>query len=318
MNKSCLLILFISVVNCSNTNTVNVTIKSDVVYFTEGKDSILNYQVSNKSFKGTYKRSNYIHPLYTLDGEILTEDFPEDHLHHRGIFWAWHQLYIGDKRIGDGWDIKDFSWDVKSVKEIKQNDNTKAIQTEVLWKSNLWLDPNRNKKAFVSENTTIKVYPSKKTYRQIDIEISIKALEANMRIGGSENEKGYGGFSQRIKLNNAIKFTSSSGNIMPENLPVNAGNWMDISGTLGIDSTLAGLSILCHPDNPGVSNQWILRSKRSMQNAVYPFPGANTVPLSKTKPTVLRYRLLVHKGDANAIDIPSIYSAYKNTPSTNH
>lgn len=293
-------------------STVKVIIKRDVVYFVEGMDSILNYQVAEKSLHGIYKRANYIHPLYTLDGQILTEDFPEDHLHHRGIFWAWHQLYVGNKRIGDGWEIKDFSWDVTSVKEIIQSDNSKAIQVEVFWKSNQWLDFNGIEKPVVKETTTIRVYPKETNYRLIDIEISILALEDNMRIGGSEDEKGYGGFSPRIKLPNAVVFTNSEGNVTPNNLPVKADGWLDISGSLGKDGQLAGMSILCNPNNPGPSNQWILRSKSSMQNAVYPYPGAKAVPLSKTQLTTLGYRLIIHKGNAKALDIAALYYSYKN------
>ena len=31
-------------------------------------------------------RSTYIHPLYGLDGEVLTDDFPKDHYHNRARF----------------------------------------------------------------------------------------------------------------------------------------------------------------------------------------------------------------------------------------
>lgn len=298
-------------------STVNVTINQDVAYFTEENDSILNYQISEKSLNNTYKRSNYIHPLYTLDGAVLTEDFPEDHLHHRGIFWAWHQLYINDKRIGDGWEIENFSWDVTSVKEIKQPDNSKAIQTNVFWKSNQWLDTNGNEKPVVNETTTIRVYPKETNYRLIDIEISILALEDNMRIGGSEDEKGYGGFSPRIKLPNDIVFTSSKGNVTPNNLPVKADGWLDISGSLTAEGKQSGITILCHPNNPEPSNQWILRSKRSMQNAVYPYPGAKAVALSKTQPTTLCYRLIIHNGNASEIDISALFDIYKNLDKKN-
>ena len=34
-------------------------------------------------------RSSYVHPIYGIEGEILTDDFPADHHHHRGLFWAW-------------------------------------------------------------------------------------------------------------------------------------------------------------------------------------------------------------------------------------
>ena len=121
-------ICFGSLVNRLNAQKVAVIIQDEAAYFIEGKDSILNYQAAEKSLGGTYRRSNYIHPLYTLDGQILTEDFPQDHPHHRGVFWAWHQLYIGDKRLGDAWDIKDFRWEVKSVKALKKQGDAKATE----------------------------------------------------------------------------------------------------------------------------------------------------------------------------------------------
>ena len=55
---------------------------------TEGPEKVMIYQRKHKSLDGKYTRANYIHPLYGLDGEVLTEDFPRDHPHHRGVFWA--------------------------------------------------------------------------------------------------------------------------------------------------------------------------------------------------------------------------------------
>lgn len=296
-----------------NAQKINVNIQSDAAYFTENKDSILSYQIAEKSLNGRYSRCNYIHPLFGLDGQVLTEDFPEDHLHHRGVFWAWHQLYIGDKQMGDSWELKDFSYTIASVKEIKDGGNAKGIQTEVFWKSNLWVDAKGAEKAMVKEVTTIKVYPADKTFRQIDISISLLALEPNMRIGGSENIKGYGGFSTRMRLPEAIVFMGSSGQLKPQKTPVQSDYWMDFSGAMGINGTQGGLSILCHPENPSPSNQWILRAKNSMQNAVYPFPGATPVPLSQTTPTLLRYRLIVHNGHFNRDALKSNYTAYSRT-----
>jgi hypothetical protein len=47
-----------------------------------------------------------------------------------------------------------------------------------------------------------------------------------------------------------------------------------------------------------------------MQNAVYPFPGASAIPLSMKQPTTLRYRLLVHEGDSQGLDITKIHAEY--------
>jgi hypothetical protein len=310
MYRLFIFIIVLSFAELTVAQGLNVNIQQDKACFVEGMDSILCYQITEKSYEGTYKRSNYIHPLYTLDGEVLSEDFPEDHLHHRGIFWSWHQLYVGEKRIGDPWEIKGFCWEVKSVKEVKKQIGAISIQSEVHWKSPLWQDEAGLEKPVVKEMTTIIVHPKQDNYRLIDIEISLLALEKDMRIGGSEDPKGYGGFSPRIRLVADTEFTNAKGSVTPNNLPVPESAWMDISGSVGKDNAKAGMSILSHPDNPGYPNPWILRAKTSMQNAVYPYPGAEAVALSNTVPTVLRYRLVVHEGGSSDINITQLHSEY--------
>ena len=281
------------------------------ILFKEGKDSILFYQTANKDLNGEYRRTGYIHPLYTMDGQILTEDFPADHLHHRGIFWAWHQLYVGDNRMGDGWETKDFEWEVLSVKEIREKGKKKSIAAHVIWKSPFFFDSLGKEKILVNEYTTITVYPAEKDYRMIDMQISLLAANPNMYIGGSEDAKGYGGFSARIRLTDDVKFTGSTGDIMPQLLPIHAGGWMDITESLGPAGTKAGVAILNHPKNPGYPNPWILRSSKSMQNVVYPYPGATAVSLSDTEPTVLQYRIVIHDGDKR-IGLEKLYNKYSN------
>ena len=87
--------------------------------FTEDGEKVLFYQSEPQSYQGKYERCNYIHPLWGIDGAVLTEDFPSDHLHHRGIFWAWHQVWIDGKRIGDPWETKDFEQYVTEVEDRK-------------------------------------------------------------------------------------------------------------------------------------------------------------------------------------------------------
>lgn len=69
-----------------------------------------------------------------------------------------------------------------------------------------------------------------------------------------------------------------------------------------------GLTILCHPSTPNYVAPWILRQQKSMQNIV--FPGREKVRLAVDSTIVLRYRMIVHKGRANEIDIPKLQSDY--------
>ena len=56
-------------------------------------------------------------------------------LHHRGIFWAWHQVWLGDRRLGNPWAVKDFLWDVYDTKILPVDSKSRALQVHVYWKS---------------------------------------------------------------------------------------------------------------------------------------------------------------------------------------
>ncbi|MEM6844470.1 MAG: DUF6807 family protein [Bacteroidota bacterium] len=272
------------------------------VWVKENGERLFFYQQKTKSQNGEYARANYIHPLYGLDGTVLTEDFPDDHLHHRGIFWTWHQVFIGDKRIGDAWLCEDFSWDVYEAGG-KQEDST--LYTKTHWKSPNWTDERGEYQPFLSEETSIKVHPVKENYRVLDFEISLLALVPDLKIGGSEDSKGYGGFSVRMKLPEDIQFISSDGSVTAQTEAVEAGHWMDMSGSLAADGGTAGIVVIAHPSNPSPNNHWILRTKNSMQNPVY--PGREPVLISDERPTVLQYRLVVYQDEINEQTINSLY-----------
>ena len=279
------------------------------VLLLEGKTRVLFYQRKPKSLAGEFERAHYIHPLYGLDGEILTEDFPRGHLHHRGVFWTWHQVSVGGKKIGDPWMAQDFRWDVREAKTFSVDAGSIGLKTVVLWKSPQWVDPKGAQKPLVEETTRIRIHRAGDHARKIDFEITLAALEDDLRIGGSEDEKGYGGFSPRIWLPADVRFTGRGGVVKPEVTAVQAGPWLDVSGSLGAAGRTSGVAILTHPSLPVFPPPWILRDRASMQNAVY--PGRAPVSLPRGKPLVLRYRLVVHRGDAAAAGIDRLQAEYE-------
>ena len=96
---------------------VRITKDPQGYWFTEGDTKVLFYQAERKALPdGQAARSNYFHPLYDLDGNVLTEDFPKDHIHHRGIFWAWHQVRIDGKTVQDQWVNRDSFWNVQDAR----------------------------------------------------------------------------------------------------------------------------------------------------------------------------------------------------------
>ncbi|MBD8490647.1 PmoA family protein [Echinicola sp. CAU 1574] len=261
------------------------------------------YQTATKTLNGKYPRANYVHPLYGLNGEVLTEDFPEDHFHHRGIFWTWHQLYVNGKRIADPWFCEGISWKVTNT-NMNINDGVGELEAEVAWVSD-----SLGQSEVLRENVKITYERLEKGAYALTFEIKLNALVDNLELGGSEDQKGYGGFSPRVKLPEDIQFSSEGIKIEPQTLPVQAGPWMNLIGSFDNHST-SGIVIMGEPQMLTHYQGWILRSAKSMQNMA--FPGRNPIRIPKGEPLQFRNQIIIHQGLKSA-EISHYYKKFTQT-----
>jgi hypothetical protein len=260
--------------------------------FVEDGVAVVSYQREPLEQNGKYRRRHYLHPILGLDGEVLTEDFPTDHLHHRGVFWAWHQVIVNDKPLGDAWVCNNFFWDVVQAKIIPATPLGR-LDLDVIWSSNDYTDKDGQRLPLVRERAQITVHPRTKFYRIIDVRFSLEPLVDRVAIGGSTDSKGYGGFSVRMKLQPPMRFLTSHGEVEPTKNAISGGAWVDVRGPVGREGRQAGIAILQRAPSPQIPQPWILRRSRSMQNAA--FPGRDPVLLSRDKPLEFNYRLVIHQ-----------------------
>jgi len=278
------------------------------VLLTYDNQKIFFYQEKTKSLNGEYPRANYIHPLYGLNGEVLTEDFPEDHLHHRGIFWAWHQVYIKDQRVGDGWECKGITWDVTHVETHASMDSAWMI-AQVIWKGSLPESSTDSLTDLIHEKTVISCYRRSEDQLEIRFDIRLKALYDGSMLGGSEDIKGYSGFSIRTRLPEDLAFYSAGGRVTPLETAIEAGGWIDMEGTFDPDAQRqTSLTLMCDPDDPNPFHGWILRDKGSMQNAA--FPGTTPVLIPKGEILGMQYEIFLHRPDLGREEIESVYKGF--------
>lgn len=279
------------------------TITSDEgIEILENGKKVLFYQQRSKSLDGKYERAGYVHPLYSLNEKILTEDLPEDHPYHRGIFWAWHQIVLNDKKIADGWISENISWNPVKL-NVKTGKENLILQSELVWSVK---QEQGDSTAIIKENTAITVHKSTEQYRAIDFDIQLSALVDSLKIGGSDDAKGYGGFCLRLNLPKDISFISNNTTITPMETAVYAGPWMNFTGSFdGVSMPKNGIAVFSQSS----ANQqpWILRKEKSMQNI--PYPGRAAIALSK-KGWGLKYRVIIHNGDMSADDIEKLYHQY--------
>ncbi|RKD89923.1 DUF6807 family protein [Mangrovibacterium diazotrophicum] len=274
--------------------SAQVSIKKEQggIWIIDGGKNVAFYQKEPMSFNAAEKRNNFLHPVMLPDGTTITENAPDDHLHHRGIFWAWHQILIDEQQVSDGWDLKNFAVDVKSIEFRRLKSGDGELQTTSFWTSPLYKN---GEEAYLKEITTYTFHKQKGNYRIMHFRIRLISQVENLKLGGSQDEKGYGGFSARIKLPADVQFRSNHGNVQPENTPVQAGDYINISGSMARNGNGAGgVIIYADPNNPINTHSWILRSKESMQNAV--FPGRYPVQLKQGEPLELNYTVVLYTG----------------------
>ena len=146
--------IFAVIISCNN-SPFKISQTEQGVEISEGGQKVLFYQAAPKAKNGEFSRANYVHPLYNLEGDTLTQDFPEDdpikHYHQRGIYLAWHQVYVNGKRMGNGWKCEYFNWEVKDIKVKSQEDNRIVLTSNVFWTSSQWKTADGQLKPFVKE-----------------------------------------------------------------------------------------------------------------------------------------------------------------------
>jgi len=269
---------------------------SEGIEISENNKPVLFYQTKPKSVGGRYERSGYVHPLYDLRGNVLTEDMPEDHPYHRGIFWAWHQVIVDGKKAANSWISENIIYEPGKTQVTKSDKNIR-LSSQQVWKIT------GNDKApvnIINETVRINILKTKENHRVIDFRILLKPLVDNIKLGGSDDAKGYGGFCLRLDLPDNIQFISGDTVVEPKETAVMAGPWMDFK------LNKAGLTVFGYKNDTS-QYPWILRKSKSMQNVPYPGRIPVVIPADGLK---LEYRVIVHDENLTKDEIEKLYADY--------
>ena len=238
-----------------------------------------------------FRRMSYIHPLYGLDGDVLTQDFPDDHYHHRGLFWTWPRCTAGGRPM----DV----WLVDGVRQVFDRWVTRETTTDAatIAVENLWVfddDPQPK----VRERVEFVVHRSDNVGRAIDIYLKFTNVcdEAVTIRGATEQDKGYGGLCYRPdKARKPMQFTTARGGIDADQTEYDTP-WADCTSAVAPNGPVSGVAIFQHPGNPGYPHPgWLFRHYGFLGAS---YPHNETLTLNPNDSLELRYRLYVHRGDA--------------------
>lgn len=92
----------------TTTGAITTELTKDNIILKKGASEILNYRKSimypPARVDSAFKRSGFIHPMYSPSGNILTRVSPRDHYHHFGIWNPWTKVRIGNHET-DFWNL---------------------------------------------------------------------------------------------------------------------------------------------------------------------------------------------------------------------
>ena len=232
-------------------------------------------------------RSDYIHPLFGLDGETLTKDWSVDHPHHRGIYWAWPEV-----------DWRGQRGDLHALQKVFAKPIGKCIATsgpvfaqieaENVWK---W----ENGEPLVHERAVIRAYRATGDDRVVDLEFQFTALNDPVSLARRGTDK-YGGLNIRLA---SVKDQEITDHTDPTNAAPRMA-WAELSGKFGDAPRPSGVVVLQHSANPDYPGEWVKFPELNWFQPTFPASGRR-YELKKGEPLVLRFRLRLHRG-AKAID----------------
>ena len=94
----------------NNTEQIEILKKDGGLQLTFKENPILNYQFEMtyppKGVDEKFKKSGFLHPVYSPGGEVLTRIQAPDHYHHYGIWGPWTKTHV-DGRAVDFWNLGD-------------------------------------------------------------------------------------------------------------------------------------------------------------------------------------------------------------------
>ena len=228
-------------------------------------------------------RSNYIHPIFGLEDEILTRDWSKDHPHHRGIYWAWPEVDFGKNRS----DLHALQMVIaRPTGRIKLQNGAEFAQVEA---ENLWI-MEEGIIPITRELALIRVYPQAGQTRIIDLAYKFEGMKDSVAIA-RRGTNAYGGLNIRMMTpkSQELSFHTDKPNDKPRRA------WSDLSGVFGGNDKPSGLTVFQHTENPEYPGEWVEYPELSWVQPTFPTSGTR-YPLEPGKPLVLRFRLIVHSG----------------------
>jgi len=297
-------------------SAVDFTRRSDGLDFKVAARNVFSFVstpagLPSKDIKPVFLRGGYIHPVFTPSGHLVTDDYPSDHYHHHGIWFAWTKTEF-EGHHPDFWNVGDGTGKVElvSLDGAWRGPVHAGFKSRQRYVALTGASP----KTALNEEWDVRIYnvgqKGNNRYFLFDIVATQQCASDSPLV---LDEYRYGGMGIRGHRNwkdkSKVWFLTSEGKSR-ENGNATRGRWFRMSGL--VDNVMVGIAVLDHPSN--------FRSPQPMRlNPDDPFFNYAPSQMGRfeIKPGekfVLRYRYVVADGAADKAELDRLWNDYATPP----
>ncbi|MCF8225804.1 MAG: PmoA family protein [Bacteroidales bacterium] len=225
---------------------------SDELVVIQGSEEILRYRKSEKmppeGVDRIFRRSAYIHPLFSPGGEVLTRIQPPDHYHHYGIWNPWTKTHINGKEI-DYWNLGKGQGTVRTMDVLTSSSGPvygafTALQEHIAFDIGGF-----DSLVTMDEFWDVRYWEKKNGRYLLDLTSTFRNVIRDTILFDAYRYGGGIGFRATEKWNNeTCTVLTSEGNDRADADGTRA-RWCIVEGVSSVDEGRSGILFLSHPDN---------------------------------------------------------------------
>jgi len=266
--------------------------------------SKINVSVDGKFFTSYIFYSDEKYPFFypvngPMTGGSVTSMRNGEYPHHSSLFFGCDQV-----NGGNYWQEGLERGRIISVNAeiLQEGGDTVVISDECIWSRPGAMSP-------IKDYRKITITSPSATVRQIDFEITLEML-TDIHIAKTNHSLFSARMAADLSVKNGGMMINAEGARGEQDTFGKPSVWMDYSGKRGEFNE--GLAILQHPSNPGYPSPWFTRDYGFISPTPMYWPENGTVTFFKKRDVLqLRYRVLVHGGNAEEAKIGELFEKYK-------
>lgn len=286
-------------------------------------DPILNYQYKivepPKGVDEKYKKSGFIHPVWSPLGEVLTRIQPPDHYHHYGIWGPWTRTHIGERQV-DFWNLAEGQGTVL-FKEFLNETEGDVFSGFTALQEHIDFGANTENKVAINEELEIKIYnlKSSKRYRMVDYTTTITSPLASGILFDAYRYGGGIGFRATEKWHKDNSRVLTSENKDRLSADGSSAKWAIIEGGSKTKEGTSGILFMGLPTNrefPEPMRVWPMDANEGRGDMFFEFCPIRHKEwqIESQKEYSLNYRMIIFDGNLTAEEAELYWQGFANPP----